>query len=334
MTKLHDYREKANSLEREKSLAQKNAKGYCSALMKIEKQLQASQRAELFSSEKVRRLSELLDAAREKEDVTMRENNILTSNIATLQTRMQTLTDDDIRREMTMLYHELEQWVVRYCEILFSNQTENGSPRCKSEHVAAIQSEISVLILQNFWTGVFVGGGVQGNQYMAEITDVIRNKCPNHVSQHWRYAMSVGAINFGRSNLESRRQDITRKVRDTANFPLAEREHHIDQLDCLLERCITLKHRIEYQEDSYIFWISVSGVPFREESMRDSLEDSPVNQVVECSLWPAIRKVLGPGNWEIIQKEVVRTTPSELSRVSIENQTLDCESSSSIQMSL
>ncbi|CAG7988188.1 unnamed protein product [Penicillium salamii] len=321
-------------MEREKLLAQKNAKGYCSALLRVEKQLRNSQRAELFASEKVRRLSELLDAAREKETITRRENNILTSNIATLQTGMQTLTDDDIRREMTVLYHELEQWAVRYCETLFSNRPENGSPRCKSEQVAAIQSEISVLILQNFWTGVFVGCGVQDNQYMAQITEVIRNQCPNHVSRHWRYAMSVGAINFGRSNLESQCQDITRRVRDTANFSLAEREHHSDQLDCLLERCITLKHRIEYQEDSYIFWISVSGVPFREESMRDPLEDSPVNQVVECSLWPATRKVLGPGNWEIIQKEVVRTTPSELSRVSIESQTLEIESNSSIQMSV
>lgn len=145
--------------------------------MKIEKQLQASQRAELFAGEKIRRLSELLDSARETEIIARKENNILTSNIATLQTGIQTLTDDDIKKEMTVLYHELEQWVVKYCETHFPHQPEDGSARCKSQQVAAIQSEISILILRNFWTATFVGCGVQGDQYVAQMTEVIMDQC-------------------------------------------------------------------------------------------------------------------------------------------------------------
>ncbi|CAG8300865.1 unnamed protein product [Penicillium salamii] len=298
--------------------------------MKIEKQLQASQRAELFASEKIRRLSELLDAARETEIIARKENNILTSDIATLQTGIQSLTDDEIKKDMTVLYHELEQWVVKYCETHFLNQPEDGSARCKSQQVAAIQSEISMLILRNFWTVTFVGCGVQGDQCVAQMTEVIRNQCPNHVAQHWRYAMSIGAINLGRSNLQSQCHNITRWVGNIASLPFAERERQITQLDSLLGRCIALKHRIEYQEDSYIFWVSVSGVPFRGESMRDPLKGNPVDQVVECSLWPAIRKVLGPGNWEIIAREVVRTIPLEPPRVAIESQNSEWESSCSI----
>ena len=131
----------------------------------------------MFASEKVRRLSEVLQNVEETAATIRKENNILTSNIATLQTGLQTLTDEDVKKEMTVLYHDLEQWILSHIRGLFDAQPGLGSLNAEDSLVARMQSEISCLIHQHFWTSDFVGCGAESNQYMTEINNVIGHKC-------------------------------------------------------------------------------------------------------------------------------------------------------------
>lgn len=131
----------------------------------------------MFASEKVRRLLEALQNVEETAATIRKENNILTSNIATLQTGVQTLTDEDVKKEMTVLYLDLEQWVLSHIRSLFDAQPGLGSLNAEDPLIAQMQSEISCLIHQHFWTSSFVGCGAESNQYMTDINNVIGHKC-------------------------------------------------------------------------------------------------------------------------------------------------------------
>ena len=158
-------------------MTEKKVRNYQEALIEAQKKLQASQKAALFSNEKARRLSELLETAEKTADLIKKENNILVSNIATLQTGIHTITDDEIKKQMTVLYHELEQWIVRNFGRPPPNTPEDSSSTGKTRLVERIQSDISVMILRELWTGLFIGCGVQDDAYMIQITDMIKSHC-------------------------------------------------------------------------------------------------------------------------------------------------------------
>lgn len=95
----------------------------------------------------------------------------------------------------------------------------------------------------------------------------------------------------------------------------------MDQLKGLIWRCIELKHKLEYQEGSYMFWTSIPGHPFRSDVMCNFTQDSSPGEVVQCTLWPAVYKVITPGNWEVVVKETVHTIPAPTPQENIADQT-------------
>ncbi|KAJ5339949.1 hypothetical protein N7452_006677 [Penicillium brevicompactum] len=292
------------SLGEAKDLAEKKAARYFRALERVEKQLRASEKAHLFASEQVRRLSELLQNVEETAATVRKENNILTSNIATLQTGVQKLTDEDVKKEMTVLYHDLEQWILNYIRGLFDAQPGLGSLNAEDSLIAQMQSEISCLIHQHFWTSDFVGCGAQNNQYMTEINDFIGHKCPSHVLQHWRFAMSTGTLELGRLRLMSECDFIIQQFGNNNGLPITESS----RLKQILWRCIELKTKLEYQDAKYIFWYYVADSPFRSERMRNPMKEDATGEVIEYTVWPGIYKESKDGHL-IVEKAVVRTVP-------------------------
>jgi uncharacterized protein YbdZ (MbtH family) len=51
-------------------------------------------------------------------------------------------------------------------------------------------------------------------------------------------------------------------------------------------------------------------MPFRDENMRSLVEEVGSNDTVEYSVWPGLYKILQPGHWAVVEKEIVKTTPS------------------------
>lgn len=94
----------------------------------------------------------------------------------------------------------------------------------------------------------------------------------------------------------------------------------MDQLKSLIWRCIELKQKLEHQDRSYIFWTSVPGCPLRSDSMSSFTQDSSPGDAVQCSLWPAVCKIIEPGNWEVVVKEIVHTIPAPSLQENMEHQ--------------
>lgn len=173
---LEKFRIREKSLDEARLLAGRKAQEYLRALERANKQLRASEKAQLFGSEKIRRLSELLQNAEETAAAIRKENNILISHIATLQGGVQTLTDDDIQKEMTVLYHDLEQWTLKRIKASAAAKSDFDFLNVENA-VAEMQSSLSALIHQNFWTSEFVGSGTEANQHMTNLTNVIGSTC-------------------------------------------------------------------------------------------------------------------------------------------------------------
>lgn len=157
-------------------MAEKAADKLRVTLVETERECQISQKAKICADEKCRRLTELLEKAEQIVKETRKENNTLASTIATLQTGIEIFTDDQVKHEMTMLYHELEQWIFRY--ITDATVIEPGyHPENNSQQLIELQSSICGCIHQNFWSSFFVGLGPSYNQYMMNLNNVIMEKC-------------------------------------------------------------------------------------------------------------------------------------------------------------
>lgn len=145
-------------------------------LVEAERQCQISQKAKLCADEKCRRLTELMEKSEQTASETRKENNILTSKIATLQTGIEIFTDDQVKHEMTMLYHELEQWI--FSHIADTVLIEPGTgPECNTQRLIQVQSSICGWIHQNFWSSFFVGFGPSYSQYMMSLDNAVVEKC-------------------------------------------------------------------------------------------------------------------------------------------------------------
>lgn len=145
------------------------------SLVEAERGYQISQKAKICADEKCRRLTELLEKAEQTAAETRKENNTLTSTIATLQTGIEILTDDQVKHEMIMLYHELEQWIFSY--ISDPVVMEPGyHPENNSQRLIELQSSICGHIHQNFWSSFFVGLEPSSSQYMMNLNNVIMEK--------------------------------------------------------------------------------------------------------------------------------------------------------------
>lgn len=133
--------------------------------------------------------------------------------------------------------------------------------------------------------------------------------------------MSFGGFMLREQELESHCDFVVSQIGYLLfNLVARRRESRMDLLKSLIWRCIELKQKLEHQERSYIFWTSVPGCPFRSDSMCSFTQDYSPGDVVQCSLWPAVRKVIKPGIWEVVVKEIVHTIPAPSPQENMANQ--------------
>lgn len=93
-------------------------------------------------------------------------------------------------------------------------------------------------------------------------------------------------------------------------YTVTDRPKRMQQLHDIIARCIKLKHKLDCQEDRYIFWGSYQyGLLFRDDKMRTLIEEDTSDGFIQASLWPGLYKIVQNGEWLIVEKEIVKKIP-------------------------
>lgn len=130
--------------------------------------------------------------------------------------------------------------------------------------------------------------------------------------------MSTAIVSQEALNLQNQQQYIVNQVEDAfSHYSITDKSHRTSQLSDLIRRCVQLKQSLEYQDGVYIFLRSHPRMPFRDENMRRLAEEAGSNDTVEYSVWPGLYKILQPGNWAVVEKEIVKTMSSRIETLSM-----------------
>ncbi|KAJ5207499.1 hypothetical protein N7491_001872 [Penicillium cf. griseofulvum] len=270
-------------------------------------------RARLLAEEQSRQRGELLENAMRETKAARQENRILTTKIATLQAGADAFSDEEAKREMALLYHDLEHWTFTHFGAKPSSQQSNEPTpqpeRLDISTLEIIQSEIAGLIYQSFWNRFMVGTEDHfWSNYLRKADSEVNKQFSNHISRHWRCAMSTAILSLETDLLQERCNGIIKAVETCfGRYAVTDRPKRMQQLQDIVGRCIKLKHKLQCQEDTYIFWSHQYGVPFRDEKMRIPTEKDTSDGFVKSSLWPGLWKIIRPGEWSIVEKEIVNT---------------------------
>ncbi|KAJ6050330.1 uncharacterized protein N7446_005430 [Penicillium canescens] len=209
----------------------------------IEKHAESVQRRGLLAEEQARRRAELLEDLIQEVDASRKENNLLATQLASLQAEIKSFSEEDACHSIRRLYHDLRHW-----------------------------SHIAALMFTTFWVRFMVGYGPSWNNYLCGLDQEVRG---------------------------------------------LYRSHRTSQLSDLIQRCVQLKQSLECQDGAYIFRRSHPRMPFRDENMRSLVEEVGSNDTVEYSVWPGLYQILQPGNWAVVEKEIVKTTSSRIDTLSM-----------------
>ncbi|OQE93465.1 hypothetical protein PENNAL_c0005G10382 [Penicillium nalgiovense] len=262
-----------------------------------EKKAEFFEQDRLLVEEQARQRGELLENAVQESKVARKENRILMAKIASLQAGVETFSDEQVKQEMCLLYHDLEHW--RFTHFVAKpklQQRNDPTPRPDGLDISTldiIQAHIAGLIYRSFWNGFMVGSDQQVS---------------NHISRHWRCAMSSAVLSLETPSLEEQCNWIIEKVESCfGRYAITERPKRMQQLHDIIARCIKFKHKLDCQEDRYIFWGSYQyGLPFRDDKMRTLTEEDTSDGHVHTSLWPGLYKIVQTGEWSTVEKEIVK----------------------------
>ncbi|OQE25790.1 hypothetical protein PENFLA_c008G02483 [Penicillium flavigenum] len=282
-----------------------------------EKKAEFFQRERLLVEEQARQRGELLENAVQESKVARKENRILMAKIASLQAGVETFSDEQVKQEMCLLYHDLEHW--RFTHFVAKpklQQRNDPTPRSEGLDMSTldiIQSHIAGLIYRSFWNSFMVGSDQSLCNYLRKADSEINKKFSNHISRHWRCAMSSAVLSLETSSLGEQCNWIIEKVESCfGRYAVTERPKRMQQLHDIIARCIKFKHKLDCQEDRYIFWGSYQyGLPFRDDKMRALTEEDTSDGHVHTSLWPGLYKSIQTGEWSTVEKEVVKKIAPE-----------------------
>ncbi|KAJ5824732.1 hypothetical protein N7447_007072 [Penicillium robsamsonii] len=285
----------------------------------------------LFAEEQSRQRGKLLENTIQEANAARKENRILMTKIASLQAGAETLSDEEAKREMSLLYHDLEYWrFTHFTAKPSAEQRNDPTPRPESPDILTldiIQSDIAGLIYGSFWNRFMVGAEHPRSDYLRTADSEVNKRCKrpekdhyyhcfltpevsNHIYRHWRCAMSTVMLSMETHGLQEQCNWIIEQVEFCfGRYAVTDKLKRMRQLHDIIARCITLKHRLECQKDTYIFWSSHQFGPFRDENMRTLIEEDDSDGLVGSSLWPALWKIIQPGKWSIVEKEIVKKIP-------------------------
>jgi hypothetical protein len=121
--------------------------------------------------------------------------------------------------------------------------------------------------------------------------------------------MSTAIVSQEALNLQNQQQHVVNQVEDwLSHYSITDKSHRTSQLSEFIQRCVQLKQNLECQDGTYIFRRSYPRMPFRDEKMQSLMEEVSSDEIVEYSIWPGLYKILQPGNWAVVEKEIVKTT--------------------------
>ncbi|KAJ5186888.1 hypothetical protein N7449_009882 [Penicillium cf. viridicatum] len=288
-----------------------------------EQKVRFFQRERILTEEQARQRGELLENATKEAKVARKENRILMTKIASLQAGIETFSDEEAKREMCLLYHDLAHWRFTHFAAKPTPQRRNDPthpmPRSDMLDILTldiIQADIAALIYRSFWNRFIVGSDHLWSNYLRKIDSEIDKQFSNHISRHWRCAMSSAILSLEAPSLQEQCNWIIEKVEACfGRYAVTDRPERMQQLHDIIARCIKFKHKLDCQEDRYIFWGSYQyGLPFRDEKMRTLTGEDTSDGFVLASLWPGLYKVVQKSEWSIVEKEIVKkiapVTPS------------------------
>ncbi|KGO51255.1 hypothetical protein PEX1_002350 [Penicillium expansum] len=272
------------------------------------------QKGRLLAEEQSRQRGELLENAVRETKVARKENRILMTKIASLQAGIDNFSDEEAKKEMCLLYHDLTHWRFTHFAAKPTQQSNNATPRSDILDISTldiIQSDIAALIYQSFWNRFMVGSEPLWSNYLFKVDSEIDKQVSNHISRHWRCAMSTAVLSLGAPTLQEQCNWIIEKVEACfGRYAVTDRPKRMKQLHDIIARCIKFKHKLDCQEDRYIFWGSYQyGLPFRDEKMRTLTEEESSDGFVQASLWPGLFKIVEKGEWSVVEKEIVKKIP-------------------------
>ncbi|CAI7618014.1 unnamed protein product [Penicillium discolor] len=276
------------------------------------------QRGRILAEEQARQRGELLENAISEAKVARKQNRTLMTKIASLQSGIETFSDEEAKREMCLLYHDLANWRFTHFVARPTPQQRNNitHPTSRSDMLDIstldiIQADIAALIYRSFWNRFMVGSDHLWSNYLRKIDSEIDKQFSNHISRHWRCAMSSAILSLEAPSLQEQCNWIIEKVEACfGRYAVTDRPKRMQQLHDIIARCIKFKHKLDCQEDRYIFWGSYQyGLPFRDEKMRTPTEEDTSDRFVQASLWPGLYKVVQEGEWSTVEKEVVKKIP-------------------------
>jgi hypothetical protein len=134
--------------------------------------------------------------------------------------------------------------------------------------------------------------------------------------------MSSAILSLETPSLQEQCSWIIEKVEACfGRYAVTDRLKRMQKLHNIIARCIKFKHKLDCQEDRYIFWGSYQyGLPFRDEEMRTLTEEDTSDGFVQASLWPGLYKVIQKNEWSIVEKEIVKKIPPVTSSVEMSDE--------------
>jgi hypothetical protein len=146
-----------------------------------EKKAEFFQREQLLVEEQARQRGELLENAVQESKVARKENRILMAKIASLQAGVETFSDEQVKQEMCLLYHDLEHW--RFTHFVAKPKLQQrNDPTARSDGLDIstldiIQAHIAGLIYRSFWNGFMVGSDQCLCNYLRKADSEINKQC-------------------------------------------------------------------------------------------------------------------------------------------------------------
>ncbi|KAJ5623718.1 hypothetical protein N7510_000027 [Penicillium lagena] len=126
--------------------------------------------------------------------------------------------------------------------------------------------------------------------------------------QFWRLAMSIAVASGSRSTVDDISKSIGNAVEELySQCSITDKTKRQQQLTNIIQHCFELKQRLDRQKHTYRFRHSPRRIPYNAEYMRSSSSPPASQEIVKCSLWPMLTKLVAHETWEVVEREVVRT---------------------------
>jgi hypothetical protein len=153
-----------------------------------ERQAEALRIDRLIAEEKARGTAELLEDVTRGAKAARKENHVLKTQVAKLQSGIETFTNEQAKQEMCLLYNDLKQWSFSHFRIASAlgerDDTVEPEERYEALSQDVLQSEIAGLIYRSFWTTFSVNYGAYRDEHFRKLDGEVTTSC-KYLDRTW-----------------------------------------------------------------------------------------------------------------------------------------------------